>query len=190
VRDLTYPAVVMTAKTVFKILGIRFQMRGTENVPRTGVAVLAFNHVSYVDFVFGGFAAQPSKRLVRFMAKKEIFDHRYAGPLMRSLHHIPVDRSDGMPSYERALEYLAAGEIVGLFPEATKAVRRRLRADRHLRPADGPGEGHRAWQRARSGCSPVGADELAYRYSAAHPDRRRGEPGDAQDLARHPDAGA
>jgi len=119
VRDLTYPPVVMAAKTTFKLLGIRFQMRGTENVPRNGGVVLAFNHISYVDFVFGGFAAQPSKRLVRFMAKKEIFDNRYAGPLMRSLHHISVDRSDGMPSYEQALDYLAQGEAVGLFPEAT-----------------------------------------------------------------------
>lgn len=118
-RDLTYPPVILAATTVFKLLGIKFQMRGTENVPRTGGAVLAFNHISYVDFVFGGFAAQPSKRLVRFMAKKEIFDNRYAGPLMRSLHHICVDRSDGMPSYQQALEYLAQGEIVGLFPEAT-----------------------------------------------------------------------
>jgi 1-acyl-sn-glycerol-3-phosphate acyltransferase len=119
VRDYTYPPIIVAAKTVFKALGIRFQMRGTENVPRSGGVVLAFNHISYVDFIFGGFAAQPSKRLVRFMAKKEIFDNRWAGPVMRSLHHIEVDRSDGMPSYERALELLREGEAVGLFPEAT-----------------------------------------------------------------------
>ena len=65
---------------------------GTENVPRTGGALLALNHISYVDFVLGGFAAQPSERLVRFMAKRELFDHPVAGPLMRSLHHISVDR--------------------------------------------------------------------------------------------------
>ena len=118
-RDLTYRPVVSIAKTCFKILGIRFQMRGTENIPRTGPAVIAFNHISYVDFIFGGFAADPSRRLVRFMAKKEIFDNRYAGPLMRSLHHISVDRSDGMPSFEQALDYLQQGELVGLFPEAT-----------------------------------------------------------------------
>ena len=38
---------------------------------------------------------------------------------MRSLHHIEVDRDDGAKSYDVALEYLAAGEVVGLFPEAT-----------------------------------------------------------------------
>lgn len=118
-RDFTYPPIIVTAKLAFKALGIRFQMRGTEHIPRQGPALLAVNHVSYVDFVFGGFAAQPSKRLVRFMAKKEIFDHRFAGPLMRSLHHIEVDRGEGLGSYREALRYLAEGELVGIFPEAT-----------------------------------------------------------------------
>jgi 1-acyl-sn-glycerol-3-phosphate acyltransferase len=94
-------------------------MTGTEHVPRTGGALLAVNHVSYIDFVLGGLAAQPSKRLVRFMAKREIFDHKYAGPLMRSLHHINVDRDEGVGSYEEGLRYLAMGEVVGIFPEAT-----------------------------------------------------------------------
>ena len=75
-RDLTYPPIIVTAKLGFKVLGLRFVMRGTENVPRTGGALLALNHISYVDFVLGGFATQPSKRLVRFMAKRELFDHR------------------------------------------------------------------------------------------------------------------
>jgi 1-acyl-sn-glycerol-3-phosphate acyltransferase len=119
VRDLTYPPIIATAKVGFKILGLRFQMYGTEHVPRTGGALLALNHVSYVDFVLGGLAAQPSKRLVRFMAKREIFDHRLAGPLMRSLHHISVDRADGLASYDEGVRYLRDGEIVGIFPEAT-----------------------------------------------------------------------
>ncbi len=118
-RDLTYPPIVWTAKAAFKALGLRFQMHGTEHIPRQGPALLAVNHVSYVDFIFGGFAAQPSKRLVRFMAKKEIFDHRIGGPVMRSLHHIEVDRGEGLGSYREGLRYLADGEVVGIFPEAT-----------------------------------------------------------------------
>jgi 1-acyl-sn-glycerol-3-phosphate acyltransferase len=81
--------------------------------------LLAYNHIGYVDFVYGGLAAQPSKRLVRFMAKREIFDHPVGGPIMRSLHHIEVDRGEGLASYHRAVEYLRAGEAVGIFPEAT-----------------------------------------------------------------------
>ncbi len=118
-RDITYPPIILTAKAMFRVLGLRFQISGTEHVPRTGGALMAFNHVSYVDFILGGLAAQPSKRLVRFMAKREIFDHRVSGPLMRSMHHISVDRADGAGALDEALHYLEAGEVVGIFPEAT-----------------------------------------------------------------------
>jgi 1-acyl-sn-glycerol-3-phosphate acyltransferase len=118
-RDYTYPTVIVTAKTLFKLLGMRFQTSGTENIPRTGGAILAANHIGYVDFVFDGLAAQPSGRLVRFMAKKEAFEHGVSGPLMRSFHHISVDRENGQASYDQAVEYARNGEIVGIFPEAT-----------------------------------------------------------------------
>jgi len=119
VRDLTYPPIIVTAKLGFRALGQRFLMSGTENVPRSGGVLLAFNHVGYVDFIYGGFAAHPSRRLVRFMSKRELFDHRWSGPLMRSLHHIEVDRGDGVASYRTAVDYLRSGEAVGIFPEAT-----------------------------------------------------------------------
>ena len=57
--------------------------------------MLASNHVSYLDFIFCGLGAQPAKRLVRFMAKQEVFTHSVSGPLMRGMHHIPVDRAAG-----------------------------------------------------------------------------------------------
>jgi 1-acyl-sn-glycerol-3-phosphate acyltransferase len=119
VRDLTYPPIIVTAKTAFRVLGQRFRMTGTEHVPRSGGVLLAYNHIGYVDFVYGGLAANPSGRLVRFMAKRELFDHRWTGPLMRSLHHIEVDRGEGLASFHTAVEYLQAGEAVGIFPEAT-----------------------------------------------------------------------
>ncbi len=118
-RDLTYPPVIWTALAGFKALGQNFQLTGTEHVPRSGGVLLAYNHVSYVDFIYGGLAARPSRRLVRFMAKREIFDHRLAGPLMRSLHHIEVDRAAGERSMQVALDHLKSGEAVGIFPEAT-----------------------------------------------------------------------
>jgi 1-acyl-sn-glycerol-3-phosphate acyltransferase len=118
-RDLTYPPIIWTALAGFKLLGQRFQMTGTEHVPRTGGVLLAYNHVGYADFVYGGLAARPSGRLVRFMAKREVFVHPVAGPLMRSMHHIEVDRASGEKSLEVALAHLKAGEAVGIFPEAT-----------------------------------------------------------------------
>ena len=117
--EKVYPPVIATAKAMFKILGYRFRIEGTENIPKTGGAVLVSNHVSYLDFIFVGFGANPAKRLVRFMAKKEVFEHRISGPLMRGMHHIPVDRENGASSYMAALAALKAGEVVGVFAEAT-----------------------------------------------------------------------
>ncbi len=118
-RDLTYPGIVGLARSGFKALGQRIVIEGAANVPTSGGVLLAYNHISYVDFIYGGLAARPSGRLVRFMAKREIFDNKLSGPLMRSMHHIKVDRADGLESYQTALSYLGSGEAVGIFPEAT-----------------------------------------------------------------------
>ncbi|MCW2667056.1 MAG: 1-acyl-sn-glycerol-3-phosphate acyltransferase [Frankiales bacterium] len=115
-----YTPVIALAKAVFRGLGIKFHVTGVENVPRTGGAVMAINHVGYLDFTFAGLATQPAGRLVRFMAKKEVFDHPVSGPLMRGMKHIPVDRTGAAAeSYKLAVDAVSRGEIVGVFPEAT-----------------------------------------------------------------------
>jgi len=117
--DFVYPPVIAAARAMFRVLDNRIRVEGAEHIPGTGGAVIACNHVSYLDFIFCGLGARPAKRLTRFMAKQEIFDNRIAGPLMRGMHHIPVDRSAGVASYRAALEKLKNGEVVGVFPEAT-----------------------------------------------------------------------
>lgn len=117
--DLTYPPIILAAKTGFRLLGQRLDLTGTEHVPRKGGVLLAVNHIGYMDFIYGGLAANPSGRKVRFMAKREIFDHRISGPVMRSMHHIEVDRGEGLASFHTAVDYLRRGEAVGIFPEAT-----------------------------------------------------------------------
>jgi 1-acyl-sn-glycerol-3-phosphate acyltransferase len=117
--EYVYPPVVAAARAVFAAQGLRFTIRGTEHVPRQGGAVMAINHIGYLDFTYAGLAARPAGRLVRFMAKAEVFSHPVGGPLMRGMHHIPVDRSAGAASFRAALQALRGGEIVGVFPEAT-----------------------------------------------------------------------
>jgi len=117
--ELVYPPVILTAKLGFRALGLHFLERGADNIPRNGGAVLASNHVSYLDFIFVGLAARPSGRLVRFMAKEAVFRHRVTGPLMRGMRHISVDREAGAAAYAHAVDALRRGEIVGVFPEAT-----------------------------------------------------------------------
>jgi len=119
VTDLVYPPVIVLIKTFWKYLGFKFDFEGAENIPRKGGAILAINHTSYLDFALAGTAALPVKRYVRFMAKKELFDNKIAGPLLRGMHHINVDRSNGAASFVTALKALESGEIIGIFPEGT-----------------------------------------------------------------------
>ncbi|MDI5965362.1 lysophospholipid acyltransferase family protein [Streptomyces sp. SL13] len=117
--ELVYPPVIGCARTMFRMQGLRLDIAGAEHIPREGGAVLVSNHISYLDFVFAGFAATPAKRLVRFMAKESVFRHKLSGPLMRAMKHIPVDRQRGEHAYDNALRALRSGEVVGVFPEAT-----------------------------------------------------------------------
>lgn len=114
-----YTPVIGFARTVFAGLGLKFAISGQEHVPASGGAVLAMNHIGYLDFALCGFALRPHKRVVRFMAKKEVFDHRVSGPLMRGMKHIAVDREAGAGSFGAAVQACRSGEIVGVFPEAT-----------------------------------------------------------------------
>lgn len=100
--------------------GLDITVEGAENMPVDGGAMVAVNHTGYFDFVYGGIPAfLNGRRLVRFMAKKEIFDNKIAGPLMRKMKHIEVDRFAGRGAYEEAVRRLRAGALVGIFPEAT-----------------------------------------------------------------------
>ncbi len=116
-----YGTVIQAARLIWKIQGLTFTVTGVEHLPTSGGAVIAINHTSYFDFTFAGLPAykQGLGRKVRFMAKQEVFDHKIAGPIMRSLRHIPVDRESGAESFDKACQALKDGELVGVYPEAT-----------------------------------------------------------------------
>lgn len=114
-----YRTIIGLARTVFFIEGLKFTVKGDEHIPARGGAVLAVNHTGYMDFTYAGLPVRTPKRYIRFMAKKDVFDNKISGPIMRALKHIPVDRSAGADSYQAAVEYLRRGELVGVYPEAT-----------------------------------------------------------------------
>lgn len=115
-----YRSIIWSAKSVFAGLGLRFDIVGEQNIPLDGGAVLSINHTSYLDFALAGIPAdRRGRRVVRFMAKESIFRHPVAGPMMRGMKHIPVDRDAGSAAFRDAVAALKGGELVGVFPEAT-----------------------------------------------------------------------
>jgi 1-acyl-sn-glycerol-3-phosphate acyltransferase len=102
----------------FRVFRWDVRSSGVENLPTAGPAIVASNHVGYLDFAFLGAAAWERRRLVRFMALQEAFRHRAFGPLLRGMRHIPVDRGgDSAASFDLAARALRAGEVIGLHPE-------------------------------------------------------------------------
>jgi 1-acyl-sn-glycerol-3-phosphate acyltransferase len=104
---------------------------GVENVPRTGPAILASNHLSFSDHFF---APLPLPRKVVFLAKSEYFTGRglkglFSKAFFSGMGQIPVDRTGGEAS-ERALNtglrVLAGGELLGIYPEGTRTPDGRL----------------------------------------------------------------
>lgn len=120
-REFPYGGLfIRLAKLWMRASGTTVTVVGSENIPADGGALLASNHTNYLDMVWVGVPAHlRGRRLVRFMAKKEIFEHRVAGVLMRSMKHLSVDRAAGTASVSEAVARLKAGDLVAVFPEAT-----------------------------------------------------------------------
>ncbi|AKK04170.1 lysophospholipid acyltransferase family protein [Corynebacterium epidermidicanis] len=119
-REGFYGRIVGLAQLIMRFQGLRIYIDGAEKIPASGGALLAFNHTGYFDFILGGIPAHvSSRRLVRYMSKKEIFDTPVVGAMMRKMGHLPVDREKGSSALDIAVAELQKGSLVGIFPEAT-----------------------------------------------------------------------
>jgi 1-acyl-sn-glycerol-3-phosphate acyltransferase len=93
---------------------------GIENVPETGGVLLVANHQSYLDPVL---VAVRLRRAVSFMAKSELFENRYLGWLIRSLHAYPVRKGEGdIGAIRQAIQRLNAGYALNVYPEGTRTL--------------------------------------------------------------------
>lgn len=112
---------VITAFRLFNLFGGHRTIRiGSSRLPRTGGAVLAVNHTSYVDFSYIGMSAKDhDQRELRVLAKAELADNPVLRLLMTGCGVIPVDRAAGHDAYVAAVDRLREGEIVAVYPEAT-----------------------------------------------------------------------
>jgi len=99
----------------------RFQIRGEEQIPTEGPAVLVCNHVSFVDPVLM-MAASP--RPIQFVMDHRIFATPVLGGLFRLVKAIPIapqkeDAAVYAAAFERVAQALRNGELVAIFPEGS-----------------------------------------------------------------------
>src|SRR4051794_2967428 len=94
---------------------------GIDNVPARGPAILAPNHVSFLDSMFLMLVVP---RRITFVGKAEYMDDWKTKFLFPAMGMIPIDRTGGSAS-QRALlaaqRVLERGELFGIFPEGTRS---------------------------------------------------------------------
>jgi 1-acyl-sn-glycerol-3-phosphate acyltransferase len=113
-----YRGLILFGRALFRGLGLRRVIQGGERLDRPGGAVLAITHFGYLDFALAEWAVwRCTGRMTRFLVTAAAFRHPLAGPVLRGMRHIPVDRAAGTAAYQRAVIALRAGELVGIFPE-------------------------------------------------------------------------
>ncbi len=104
----------------FRALALDLRVTGLENLPADGPAILAANHVGYLDFAFVMLAPPRPRREVRYLARGDLFDGRLLGGALRALGVVPVEEHrDPTGTIAAAQRHLKAGELVGLHPEGT-----------------------------------------------------------------------
>lgn len=113
-----------TARRALLPIGRRlwsFTLEGFEQLPTSGPAILAPNHVSFLD---SAFLMLHVPRPITFVGKAEYMESwktRYLFPLMGM---IPIDRAGGDRSraaLEVAEAVLRRGDLFGIFPEGTRS---------------------------------------------------------------------
>lgn len=100
---------------------------GQDNLIEEGPALLAMNHQSFLDPPFAGISC---KREVFYLARKTLFDIPIAGPIIRQLNVIGVDRDGSdVAALKAVIRILRAGGCTLVFPEGTRS------RDGNLQPA-------------------------------------------------------
>lgn len=99
---------------------------GRRNIPKTGAAILASNHLSFVDSIFLPLLID---RPMSFLAKSDYFTGKgvrgwATRVFMKATGQIPIDRSGGKASeasLNTGLRVLGRGDLLGIYPEGTRS---------------------------------------------------------------------
>jgi len=115
VRPVAYALVEAVFRVVFT-----YDCLGEEHVPASGPAVVAANHPSYLDPIL---ISLQMRRPIRFMAYHALFKVPLLGRVLGAFGAFPVDTRPGRgrEAYARARVLVAAGEVVGIFPEGRRS---------------------------------------------------------------------
>jgi 1-acyl-sn-glycerol-3-phosphate acyltransferase len=119
----TNRAFTVCARIVIPILDSisKRDWQGAENIPKSGPAIIASNHISYADVLFLSQFLFINGRAPRYIGKKSLFDIPLIGRILYAAEQIPVERESGDASnaLDHAIASLKVGHLIGVYPEGT-----------------------------------------------------------------------
>lgn len=113
-NERLYRTMCAIARAIIRIL-YPLQMEGMEHIPAQGAGILCLNHISLRDPVMVGVGIE---RVVRFMAKAELFKHKWLETFMLGVGAFPVKRGESdMGSLRTAIQIIRDGQVLGIFAQ-------------------------------------------------------------------------
>ena len=117
------PIYAVTRSVIIPLLRawFRWHLEGLEHVPNDGPAIIATNHIAYLDPLAVAYGVVKAGRRPRFLAKAELMNDRRIGWVLRGCGQIEVQRGtrNAVQALEHAFNALERGEVVCIFPEGT-----------------------------------------------------------------------
>ena len=114
---LFYRFLTWTAQPLMRMLGA--QLNGLDNVPSSGPAIIAANHLSHVDPLY---IIAASRRTTHYLTKDDHFHRPHTAWFMRATGQIETARESGATeALSAAIDSLNAGNVLGIFPEGTRS---------------------------------------------------------------------
>ena len=105
----------------------RLKVEGAEHIPAEGPLLVVGNHDSYWDPVVIGIAAI-KRRQIRALAKSSLWKVKGLNKVLDGMGQVPILRGSGdAGALDPAIAELRAGSCIGIFPEGTRSLGRRLR---------------------------------------------------------------
>jgi len=96
-----------------------YKKYGTENIPTEGPVIICANHIHGLDCVP---VAVSNKRVVNFIAKKELLENKFLNWFFKTLNVIPIDReSSDMKAFKETLKRLKEDKVICIFAQGTRA---------------------------------------------------------------------
>ena len=104
---------------LFFTLWCRLRVSGRAHIPATGPFIVVSNHASFLDPPILSVVIR--SRTIHFMARDSLFGVGPIAWLLKKLNALPMDRERGdIGAIRLAVNLLASGEVLALFPEGTR----------------------------------------------------------------------